>query len=272
MNCYECRSPLLVILAEHRMSAYVTKLDSLDSKHYEQLGLKCRTPWSAVSLLYSLIHESLLLSHNQTTMYPAAGLAVVGATIIYIVIYRLYLHPLASVPGPWLARITKWWLVLQVRQERCTVFMPQLHKQYGRVVRIAPDQVLVCSEDAVKSAYSAGTDFVKGDWYQACAAPDKERRIRDDEHLDLLTETRTDVYRMQRRAIGPAYSIAGLEKHEHHLDTYIDRYVDKLRALNGSRLILRGGYTSTLLTPWAPSWSLSTLTTLVKVTMAEIWL
>lgn len=166
-------------------------------------------------------------------MYTAATLTVLGATIVYTVIYRLYFHPLANVPGPWLARITKWWLVLQVRHGHCTIFMPELHKQYGRIVRIAPDQVLVCSEDAVKVAYSAGTDFVKGDWYQACAAPDKEIKIRDGEHFDLLTETRTEAYRMQRRAIGPAYSIVSLEKHGHHLDTYIDRYVDKLRALSG---------------------------------------
>jgi hypothetical protein len=166
-------------------------------------------------------------------MYMLAALSVIGANLIYTVIYRLYFHPLAKIPGPWLPRITKWWLVMQVRQGRCNIFMPQLHKKYGRIVRIAPDQVLVCSEDAVRIAYGAGTDFVKGDWYQACAAPDKERRIREGEHLDLLTEMRTAEYRMQRRAIGPAYSVASLEKHEHHLDTYIDHYVEKLRALNG---------------------------------------
>lgn len=166
-------------------------------------------------------------------MYTTAALTVIGATLIYTAIYRLYFHPLANVPGPWFARITKWWLVLQVRQGRCNIFMPQLHKQYGRIVRIAPDQVLVCSEEAVRMAYGAGTDFVKGDWYQACAAPDKERRIRDGEHLDLLTEMRMNEYRLQRRAIGPAYSVASLEKHEHHLDTYIDHYSDRLRALNG---------------------------------------
>lgn len=166
-------------------------------------------------------------------MYATVALTVIGATVVYTVIHRLYFHPLASVPGPWLARITKWWLVMQVRKGRCNIFMPELHRQYGRIVRIAPDQVLVCSEDAIRTAYGAGTDFVKGDWYQACAAPDKEQRIRDGEHLDLLTETRMDEYRMQRRAIGPAYSAASLDKHEHHLDTYIDHYVSKVRDLNG---------------------------------------
>ena len=171
-------------------------------------------------------------------MLSALALAALAATTIYVAVYRLFFHPLANVPGPWLARITKWWLVLQVRKGRSNIFMPELHKKYGRIVRIAPDQVLVCSEDAVRIAYSAGTDFVKGDWYQACAAPDKQARVRDGEHLDLLTETRKEEYRMQRRAIGPAYSIAGLEKHEHHLDAYLDHYTNKLHELGGKAVDL----------------------------------
>ncbi|KAF2622017.1 hypothetical protein BU25DRAFT_452287 [Macroventuria anomochaeta] len=90
---------------------------------------------------------------------------------------------------PILARITGWWLVMQVRKGHSNIFMPDLHKIYGCIARIAPDQVLVCSEDIIRTAYGAGTDSMKGDWYQTCAAPDKAARVREGEHLDLLTET-----------------------------------------------------------------------------------
>lgn len=103
-------------------------------------------------------------------------------------------------------------------------------------MRITPDTVLVCSEDAIKTAYSAGSSFTKGSWYQVCGAPDKKKR--GENHLDLLTEMDRDKYRRQRRAIGPAYSVKGLEKHEGILDTYIATYASRLRSLDGKEVDL----------------------------------
>jgi hypothetical protein len=108
--------------------------------------------------------------------------------------------------------------------------MPALHARYGPIVRIAPDQVLVCSEDAIRQAYSSGTKFTKGAWYHVCEAP---RKGTIDERLDLLTETDMEKYKMQRRAIGPAYSVAGMEKHEAALDRYIDTFIAKIKGLGG---------------------------------------
>ena len=109
--------------------------------------------------------------------------------------------------------------------------MPDLHKKYDPIVRIAPDQVIVCSEDAIESAYSAGTTFTKGEWYQGSAAPDKKRN--GDNHFDLYTELDLDKYKKQRRKIGPAYSIAGMVKHEVLLNAYINTSVARLRSLGG---------------------------------------
>jgi hypothetical protein len=125
--------------------------------------------------------------------------------------------------------------------------MPSLHKRYGPIVRIAPDQVLVCSEDAIRQAYSAGTKFAKGSWYHVCEAP---RKGTVDERLDLLTETDMDRYRTQRRAIGPAYSVAGMEKHEAVLDQYIETFVAKIKSLKGKQVELA---------EWAHIYSLDSL-------------
>jgi hypothetical protein len=112
--------------------------------------------------------------------------------------------------------------------------MPALHKRYGPIVRIAPNQVLACSEDAVRLAYSAGTKFTKGSWYRICAAPGNL----NGEGLDLLTERNVEKYKLQRRVIGPAYSVAGMEKHEHKLDKYIDSFIEKVKSMEGERLDL----------------------------------
>ncbi|CAI9626507.1 unnamed protein product [Alternaria burnsii] len=163
------------------------------------------------------------------------SLSVFIAYVGYITIYRIFFHPLRSVPGPFLARFSKLWLVWHVRKGKSHIQFPKLHAQFGPIVRIAPNQVLLCEEDAVKTVYGAGTSFTKGDWYQMCAAPDKNWKPVD-EVLDLLTETNMEKYRRQRRAIGPAYSITGLEKHEGLLDAYIDKFVAKLEDLRGKEM------------------------------------
>jgi hypothetical protein len=68
-----------------------------------------------------------------------------------------------------------------------------------------------------------------------CAAPDKSWKPAD-EVLDLLTETDMEKHRRQRRAIGPAYNIAGLKKYGRLLDAHIDHSVDKLNALGGKEV------------------------------------
>ncbi|KAJ4377723.1 hypothetical protein N0V83_000552 [Neocucurbitaria cava] len=164
-------------------------------------------------------------------------LALITTFLSYTIIYRIFFHPLSKVPGPPLARVTKLWLVWHVRKRAGgPVFFPSLHKKYGPLVRIAPDQVLACSEEAVRLGYAAGTRFVKGDWYQVTAAPDKKQR--QEMHLDLFTEMNMDRYRRQRRAIGPAYSIAGLEKHEALLDGYLEQYIARLKSLEGEKVEL----------------------------------
>ncbi|KAH6863464.1 cytochrome P450 [Alternaria alternata] len=166
-----------------------------------------------------------------TSLSLSVSIAYVG----YITIYRIFFHPLRSVPGPFLARFSKLWLVWHVRKGKSHIQFPKLHAQFGPIVRIAPNQVLVCEEDAVKTIYGAGTSYTKGDWYQMCAAPDKNWKPVD-EVLDLLTETNMEKYRRQRRAIGPAYSIMGLEKHEGLLDAYIDKFIAKLEDLRGTEV------------------------------------
>lgn len=41
--------------------------------------------------------------------------AAVGLWALPVVVYNLYFHPLKGIPGPFLARISRWWLfVLEI--------------------------------------------------------------------------------------------------------------------------------------------------------------
>jgi hypothetical protein len=74
--------------------------------------------------------------------------------ILSAIIYRLTFHPLARIPGPRLAGISTIWLAYHVRQGKCATWEPELHRKYGPIVRIAPNEVLVCSEEGIRQIYS----------------------------------------------------------------------------------------------------------------------
>lgn len=85
---------------------------------------------------------------------PVAVISILPAALFAVVVYRLFFHPLANIPGPKLAGISTLYLAWHARQGKSHQFQPALHKKYGRIVRIAPNQVLVCSDDVVKTVYS----------------------------------------------------------------------------------------------------------------------
>lgn len=64
---------------------------------------------------------------------------------VAVVIYRLYLHPLRSIPGPRLAAATGWYDFYYdvVLRGELLFKIKELHEIYGPVVRITPREVHV---------------------------------------------------------------------------------------------------------------------------------
>lgn len=64
---------------------------------------------------------------------------------VAVIIYRLYLHPLRSIPGPRLAAATGWYdFYYDVYLKGELLFkLKNLHETYGPVVRISPREVHV---------------------------------------------------------------------------------------------------------------------------------
>lgn len=71
-----------------------------------------------------------------------------------IVVYRYFFHPLSKVPGPRLAAVTHLWLALTHRDGQTHRVAQSLHAKYGPVVRVSPEEVIVCSEEGLRTIYS----------------------------------------------------------------------------------------------------------------------
>ncbi|KAG7123705.1 Cytochrome monooxygenase sdnT like protein [Verticillium longisporum] len=173
---------------------------------------------------------------------PAVLLAVVLAACA-IIFYRLALHPLARVPGPKLAAISNVWHALHVRDGRMFVLGKTLHKKYGPVVRVGPNEVWFDSKDAFKSIYRAGSGYEKSEFYLATLLQkptmDWMGRLHFPDSLDLLSERDISRYRLQRRLIGPIYQTASLKRHEPAIDAVLEKIVTQIRGLDGAEVDLK---------------------------------
>ena len=73
--------------------------------------------------------------------------------VVIIAVYNLYFHPLASYPGPLLARASRLWYIKSLLQGTIHSDVRDLHARFGDVVRIAPDELAYAHLDAWKDIY-----------------------------------------------------------------------------------------------------------------------
>lgn len=80
---------------------------------------------------------------------------VVACYTLYGVIYRLYLSPVASIPGPKLAALTFWYEFYYdvIRHGRYTWKIAELHKQYGPIMRINPCEIHIIDPEFYDELY-----------------------------------------------------------------------------------------------------------------------
>lgn len=84
----------------------------------------------------------------------------------YVFYYR-FLHPLAKVPGPFWASLTRLWHLKKSRDGDLHRVMIDLHAKHGYLVRTGPNEVSVSDPTAIRTIYGAGTKFQKSKWYRS---------------------------------------------------------------------------------------------------------
>lgn len=151
--------------------------------------------------------------------------------------YNRFFHPLAKVPGPFLASISPLWLVYRAYVADRVKAEVALHRRYGSVVRIAPDEVIFSNQEYFNTVYGAGASkrFRKGRWYEA---PTDASQKPGPDRLDMLTEWDQDRLSFQKRLVGPVYSVKNTLRHEGLVDNNLARWMGRLDRLAGKPLDL----------------------------------
>lgn len=93
--------------------------------------------------------------------------ATVAACVLlwYITTAIWSIYHLRNVPGPWLAKFSYLWYGRTTYSGRQYYVHRDLHKQYGPLVRVAPNEVLTEDPDIVRMMSAARGTYSRGTWY-----------------------------------------------------------------------------------------------------------
>jgi hypothetical protein len=77
----------------------------------------------------------------------------VAILALLYVLYARYATPLRKIPGPFLASISKLWIVQKTRGFKRYDVDLALCRKYGSIVRVGPSEVMICSPKALRAVY-----------------------------------------------------------------------------------------------------------------------
>lgn len=146
VSCYYRISILRVYLS------HTSRLSSERKREPQIIKYLPSQPWQHfIRMLLNLLPEVSLI---QLLLLSS------GIYTVYILL-RALLDPLRDVPGPFLARFTRWWYFFEVYKGNYELRNIELHNKHGPIVRIAPGEYSIDDVDAVKTIYGYGSAFVK---------------------------------------------------------------------------------------------------------------
>ncbi|KAJ9635667.1 hypothetical protein H2204_005627 [Knufia peltigerae] len=98
-------------------------------------------------------------------------LTVLGG-LLSVAIYRLFFHPLATVPGPKLAALSRLYDFYYdcILGGKFSFKIEELHDIYGPIVRIGPNEVHIRDPDFFDEFYNVTSRLDKDSWYYAFVA------------------------------------------------------------------------------------------------------
>jgi tryprostatin B 6-hydroxylase len=165
-------------------------------------------------------HSPLKDAISFTAKYASLYLVGLYSSLI---IYRLFFNPLNKIPGPYWARLSRFYLSFQVAPRRnLNHYLLAQHQKYGRFVRLDPHSISVTHPDGVEVTLGPKTKCTKSEWYEA-----------DAPRTSLHTTRSKAVHDRRRRIWSPAFSDKSLRGYENRVQKYNDLLVGKLAESNG---------------------------------------
>ncbi|GME65169.1 Pisatin demethylase [Neofusicoccum parvum] len=137
------------------------------------------------------------------------------------IVYQRCFSPLARIPGPFWASISRLWYLQRINAEDMHRYTKWLHEQYGPIVRIAPNECSVCDAQAWKEIYAVSGGYTKTDFYLT-QAPNLSP------HEDSFTQLDEKKHTFRRRMIQHIFTFKTVLENEKYMDTVTDLFMQRM--------------------------------------------
>ncbi|KAK3321733.1 putative cytochrome P450 [Apodospora peruviana] len=140
-------------------------------------------------------------------------------------IYNLYFHPLAKYPGPLLYRATRLAYLAGLIRGRLALDVLPMHRRYGPIVRIAPDELSISTPEAWKDIYGHRTGLPSG----LDELPKSYIFYRNKLVPPSIVGEDREGHALLRRLMAPGFSERSMREQEPIIGSYVDLLVERLR-------------------------------------------
>lgn len=144
----------------------------------------------------------------------------IGYVVYYIgsAIYNIFFSPYAKVPGPFLAKFTRFWELRILWGGGYIEKMIDLHAQYGPVVRLAPNRFSFDTPEAQRAVYAIGAGMNKASFYEGSGDPNR---------MNLFNMTDEKEHSIRKRKVAQLYTMSTMVNYEEPMDKMMKVFLKK---------------------------------------------
>ncbi|KAK2054550.1 cytochrome P450 [Colletotrichum caudatum] len=170
------------------------------------------------------------LAPESFQSYTAAFRTAVSLTTALIfgiysslLVYRAAFHRLNSFNGPFLARLSNFWITSKaVKKLHLYLEVQELHRKYGDIVRIGPSEISINNPKAVMLIHSSNSQCTKGPWYEALHPSYSLQLVRDKQE-----------HAQRRKAWDKGFSSKALRDYEFRVADYTNQLLSQIDTYKG---------------------------------------
>ncbi|KAH7407469.1 cytochrome P450 [Cadophora sp. MPI-SDFR-AT-0126] len=149
-------------------------------------------------------------------------LASIG--LVWVIVYRCFFHPLAAIPGPFWAKLSKLWLLQHDFSWKGSESLHKLHQKYGPIVRIAPNEVSYDDLAAYSDLYGQKSRFLKEEaWYYGIIPASL---------ISMFTTCDAELHSILRRLFSHAFSRTSVIGFQDKINEHINIALESVSALS----------------------------------------
>ncbi|KAF1974187.1 cytochrome P450 [Bimuria novae-zelandiae CBS 107.79] len=162
----------------------------------------------------------MLLSLNILNVWVLVVLPVIY--LLGWIIYAITLHPLSKIPGPFLAKVSRFWYLFKIWTEDVEKDQRALHAKHGPLIRIAPNEVSCSDPEAFATIYRFSNALDKASFYEPYNTTGFSP------HGDIFSCKSDKKHGQRRRIISSIYSMTNVTKSEAYIDSCSNLLTERL--------------------------------------------